>query len=281
MKSIEVTTLERPEDLLEVAFEAARAGATHLLEGYGRVYDVKLKGTLELVAEYFAGTEGIIRKTINRHFPGHSILAEGGGLQEAKSPYRWYFDPLDGTTNFSRGHPFFAVSVACCLMIPGRSPKPLAAVTYAPVLRETFWASDGGGAKASQDIQGRGLIEDKIKASTGTNPLEALVCVGFPFEAEKRDEKVLKPINKTLPKVRDLRRAGAPTLDMAYVAAGRADGYFEYGPMPWDLAAGSLLVTEAGGVVTDMAGKPFVLERSESVCAASAKFHPVLMSLLK
>jgi myo-inositol-1(or 4)-monophosphatase len=165
--------MESPKNLLQVALEAANASGRYLAEGFGRAVDVKFKGDIDLVTQYDLGSEEIIRKILNRNYPGHSILGEEGGLQPSKSAYRWYIDPLDGTTNFSRNHAFFAVSIACCLMIPGRPPRPLAAVVEAPVLRETYWAYEGGGAWLSQDIPGRGPIEDRVKSTQVTNPLQA------------------------------------------------------------------------------------------------------------
>jgi myo-inositol-1(or 4)-monophosphatase len=272
--------MERPDDLLNVAFEAARAGAVHLLEGYGRVLEVNLKGAIDLVTQYDLDSERLIRKEITRNFPAHSILAEESGLTPASSPYRWYIDPLDGTTNYTRSHPFFAVSVACALLVPGRPPKPLAGVIVAPVLRETYWAHEGGGAFRSQDVEGRGTIEQKIQVTNVTDSKEAFICTGFPYDVASRTGEIVAPLSRILPKIRALRRAGAAALDMAYVAAGRADGYFEFGPKAWDLAAGIILVTEAGGTISDMTGAPYVLEHATSVIAAGRSFHPVLVSIL-
>jgi myo-inositol-1(or 4)-monophosphatase len=270
--------MENPQNLLDVALEAARAGAAHLVEGYGRVLDVKQKGPNEVVTQYKIGVEEIIHKTINKYYLGHSFLAEEGGLKEAKSPYRWYIDPLDGTINYTRGHPFFAISVACCFIIPGRPPRPLAGALVAPVLRESYWAAEGGGAFRGQEIPGRGYVEEKLKVSNVSNSPEALVCTGIP-DFVKRTERVMAPIGKIMPKIKTLRRDGAAALDMAYVASGRADGYFEIGTKAWDLATGLLLVFEAGGKVTDMAGAPYELEKSESVLAANPLFHPNMLKL--
>ncbi|MDR2387413.1 MAG: inositol monophosphatase [Deltaproteobacteria bacterium] len=272
--------MESVQDLLNVAIEAARAGAAHIVEGYGRVLDVKQKGPNEFVTQYKIDAEEIIRKIIKKSFSGHSFLAEEGGLQEANSPYRWYIDPLDGTINYTRSHPFFAVSVACCAIIPGRAPKPLAGVLVAPVLRESYWAYEGGGAFRGQEIPGRGYIEEKIKVSNVSNATEALVCTGIP-DYIKRTEPIMAPIRKIMPKIKTLRRDGAAALDMAYVASGRADGYFEIGTKAWDLAAGLLLVAEAGGTITDLAGEPYVLEKSDSVLTANPLFHPTLVKILK
>lgn len=265
---------------MEVAIEAARAGARHLLEGYGRALEVSFKGDIDLVTQYDLGSERLICKVITRNFQEHSILSEESGLSTTNSPYRWYIDPLDGTTNFTRSHPFFAVSVACCLMVPGRPPKPLAAVIEAPILRESFWAYEGGGAFRSQDVPGRGLIEEKLKVTEVSKPMDSFICTGFPYDVAKRTDEILGPLKRILPRVRALRRAGAASLDMAYVAAGRADGYFEYGPKAWDLAAGALLVTEAGGVLCDISGAPYVLERSESIIASGRSLQSAMVAIL-
>jgi myo-inositol-1(or 4)-monophosphatase len=272
--------MERPEDLLEVAFEAARAGAKLLLEGYGRILEVNLKGAIDVVTQYDFDSEQLIRKIILRNFPSHSILAEEGGLTKTNSPYRWYVDPLDGTTNYTRSHPFFGVSVACGLIVPGRPPRILAGVILAPVLRETYWAYEGGGAYRSQELSGRGLIEEKIKVSNVSNLMESFICTGFPYDVATRLEQIVEPIKKFLSRIRALRRAGSAALDMAYVAAGRADGYFEYGPKAWDLAAGSLIVTEAGGVVSDITGEPLVLEHQSGVIAGTPPIHKELIKIV-
>jgi myo-inositol-1(or 4)-monophosphatase len=274
--------MERPEHLLEVAFEAANAAARHLLEGYGRVLEVSLKGVIDLVTEYDLASEEIIRKILTHNFPTHAILGEEGGLADsANSPYRWYIDPLDGTTNFTRSHPFFAVSLACCLIVPGRPPRPQASVIVAPVLRESYWAFEGGGARRSQEIPGRGFVEEAMAVTSVATTMEACVCTGFPYDVANRTEQILGRLSRILPRVRAIRRAGAASLDMAYVAAGRADGYFEFGPKAWDLAAGALMVIEAGGALSDMAGDPYILERSESIIASNGALHKDLVGLLK
>jgi myo-inositol-1(or 4)-monophosphatase len=273
--------MERPENLLNVAVEAARAGATHLLEGYGRTVEVNLKGAIDLVTKYDLGSEKIVRGVIARSYPGHSVLAEETGFSGNNSPYRWYVDPLDGTTNFTRSHPFFSVSVGCCLLVPGRPPRPLAAAIVAPVLRETFWAFEGGGAFRSQELPGRGVVEEKMRVTDISNPGEALINTGFPYDVANRPEEILGPLGRVLPRVRAVRRAGSASLDLAYLAAGRADGYWEYGIKPWDVAAGCLLVSEAGGVLSDVFGQPFILERSESLLATGKSLHLPLVAILK
>ncbi|MDR1049525.1 MAG: inositol monophosphatase [Deltaproteobacteria bacterium] len=272
--------MERPETLLEVALEAAAAGARYLLEGYGRPLEVSLKGAIDLVTQHNLGSEKIIRKIITRKFPGHSILAEEGGLSGQPSPYRWYVDPLDGTTNYTRSHPFFAVSVACCLMVPGRPPRPLAGVVMAPVLREAYWAVEGGGARRSQDVPGRGEIEERVKVSETGDPGDAFINTGCPYDVRSRPGEIVDPLARMLPSVRALRRAGCSSLDLAYVAAGRADGYWEHGVKPWDVAAGCLLVAEAGGKLSDVSGNPYVLESSDNLLAANPSLHGPLLSIV-
>ncbi|MDR0356595.1 MAG: inositol monophosphatase [Deltaproteobacteria bacterium] len=272
--------MERPENLLSVALEAAAAGSSYLLEGYGRTLEVRFKGAIDLVTQYDVGSENIVRKIISRSFPGHSILAEEGGMSGQQSAYRWYIDPLDGTTNFTRSHPFFAVSIACCLIVPGRPPRPLAGVVEAPVLRESFWAYEGGGAHHSQEIRGRGEIEERMKTTETCDPAEALINTGFPYDIANRPEQILSSMSRILPKVRAVRRAGAASLDLAYVACGRADGYWEYGIKPWDVAAGCLLISEAGGLFSELNGAPYILEKSETMLAGNRFIHGRLLSLL-
>jgi myo-inositol-1(or 4)-monophosphatase len=280
-----------PSHLLAAAEEAAQAGARVLAKGYGRPMIVGRKGFDDPVTKFDTGSERAAVKAIAGRFPGHSILAEEGGPSGGSgSGYRWYLDPLDGTVNFTRGRGDFCVSVACALFDPPNPPKVLAAAVLAPDLRELWSASLGGGAwlQAESLIPGQGLKRKRIslkpKRSSPEKPRplsEALAVVGFPYGFHDNPEAVLKPVIRVAKEIGTMRQSGSAALDICAVAAGRADAFFEEDLKPWDVAAGMLLAAEAGALVTDWSGRPYVLEESKTLLAASPHVSEDLVRLLK
>ena len=248
-------------EFLETAAGIAReAGA--LIAGYhARGIGYELKGDYDLVTEADRASERLIVERLRSHFPTHSIVAaEGGGL-EGSSEYRWYVDPLDGTTNFAHGFPMFNVTLGL-----ERAGELIAGVVYDPVHDEMFSAEAGGGAY---------LNNHRIRVSKTARVEDALVATGFP--SRKRHENVNVHFYYQLAMMsHGVRRAGAAALDLAYVACGRLDAFWEFGLNPWDMAAGVLLVREAGGTTSDMRGGPFSLRGPHMLADNSLLHQPML-----
>jgi myo-inositol-1(or 4)-monophosphatase len=243
---------------------AERAGAV-LLQRFTQPRTVEKKGLIDLVTDADRAAEEAALAVIRGRFPGHAILAEESGAHGA-SGVRWLLDPLDGTTNYAHGLPHFAVSVAC--EVDGRLE---AAAILDPCKGELFTAVHGRGAK----LNGRA-----ISVSTCDTPRDALLATGFPYWITERPAELLALFGGVLPQVQGIRRFGSAALDLAWVAAGRYEGFFELGLKAWDEAAGVLLVREAGGVVTSLPGGPFTLGAG-SITAAGPALHGPLVALLQ
>ena len=248
---------------LETAAEIAReAGA--IVTGYGeRKIGFDLKGEYDLVTEADRASERLIVERLRSHFPSHSIVAEEGGGSEGASEYRWYVDPLDGTTNFAHGFPAYNVTMAL-----ERSGELIAGVIFDPLRNEMFTAEHGSGAY---------LNHHRIHVSK-TPAIEAsLVATGFP--SRKRHLNVNVHFYYQLAMLsHGVRRAGSAALDLAYVACGRLDAFWEFGLNPWDIAAGVLLIREAGGACSDMHGGPLTM-RGPHILADNALLHAPMLAL--
>ncbi len=231
-------------EFLETAAEIAREAGALIASYHARGIGFELKADYDLVTEADRASERLIVERLRSHFPTHSVEAEEGGGQEGSSEYRWYVDPLDGTTNFAHGFPMFNVTLAL-----ERAGELIAGVVYHPIHDEMFAAEAGGGAY---------LNNRRIHVSKVARVEDALVATGFP--SRKRHENVNVHFYYQLAMMsHGVRRAGAAALDLAYVACGRLDAFWEFGLNPWDMAAGALLVREAGGKCGDMHGGPFHL----------------------
>ena len=239
---------------------AREAGA--LLMGYFREHvAVEYKGEADLVTIADRGSESLIRERIRSRWPTHDILGEEEGLVDTGSDYRWYVDPLDGTTNFAHGFPVFCVSMALEYM--GRR---IAGVVYDPTRDEMFTAEAG---------QGAFLNQQPIHVSKIARLDESLVATGFPSHKRHKNPNIFFYHQITL-RTHGVRRAGSAALDLCCVAAGRFEGFWEFNLNPWDTAAGVLIVEEAGGKVTDFAGNPFQLNSRETV-ASNNLVHEALL----
>ncbi len=248
-------------EFLETAAGIAReAGA--LIAGYhARGIGFELKGDYDLVTEADRASERLIVERLRNHFPTHAVVAEEGGGQEGSSEYRWYVDPLDGTTNFAHGFPMFNVTLAV-----ERAGEMIAGVIYDPIHDEMFTAEKGGGAY---------LNNRRIHVSKVGRVEDALVATGFP--SRKRHENVNVHFYYQLAMMsHGVRRAGAAALDLAYVACGRLDAFWEFGLNPWDMAAGVLLVREAGGTASDMYGGPFSLRGAQMLTDNGTLHEPMV-----
>ncbi|ATZ73703.1 inositol-1-monophosphatase [Idiomarina sp. X4] len=229
--------------MLNIAVRAARAAGKILVKNFdqGNPVEAESKGLNDWVTDMDKAAEQAIINTIKKSYPDHGIIAEESGTQAGKeNDFQWVIDPLDGTTNYMRGIPHFCISIA--LLHKGSVQQ---AVVYDPIREELFTASRGAGAQ----LNGRRLrISPKVELKG------AILSTGFPFKMKSRLPEYLEMFNKLFEHCADVRRAGAAALDLAYVAAGRHDAFWEMGLKPWDILAGELLVREAGGIVSDFQG---------------------------
>lgn len=249
--------------LLNIAIKAARrAGQVILrhLEQLDRL-SVEAKGTNDFVTQVDLQAESEIIRIIHAAYPSHAILAEESG-QRSGDDYLWIIDPLDGTTNYLHGYPAFSVSIA--LQHKGKLDQ---AVVFDPLHNELFTASRGAGAQ---------MNDRRIRVSRVQNMAGALLGTGFPFKTMDHLETWINMFRALLPHCSGVRRAGSAALDLAHVAAGRLDGFWEIGLKPWDIAAGCLLIQEAGGFVTDFDGRHRFLETG-NVVAGNAKMQGELL----
>lgn len=253
------------QKLFEVCVEAAKASGTVLAGLWGKKREITHKGRIDLVTDADRAAEKECVAIISRHFPEHAILAEESGARGA-SDYRWIIDPLDGTTNYAHNVPHFAVSIACEVRGEVR-----VGVVYNPISGELFSAIKGAGAF---------LNNQPLKCTVVNVADEALMATGFPYYIQEKPKEVVELFSAVATRVRGIRRFGSAALDLAYVAAGRFDGFFENGLRAWDMAAGALIVHEAGGLVTRLSGEPMNLEQPD-VLASGTQLHPVLVELLK
>lgn len=246
--------------MLEAAVEAARAGALVVRRHPGRA--VGFKGAVDLVTEVDVACEEAIRGALERATPGVPVLAEeGGGAWFGQT--RWIVDPLDGTTNFVHGFPFYCVSIG--LEDAGRV---VAGVVYDLVHDRLFRASRGGGAW---------LEERRLAVSTCTDLDRALMASGFAYDRRERAALYLRFVQRMLERSQGFRRTGSAAMDLTLVALGQLDGFWEFNLKPWDVAAGWLLVEEAGGKVTDVGGGPLDLARPH-VVATNGRIHDQVIS---
>jgi len=223
------------------------------------------KGRNDFVSEVDRGAEAEIVRHVHKAYPDHAILAEEGGASGGKSDVTWIIDPLDGTTNFLHGFPHFAVSIG--IQVKGKLEH---GVIYAPCTQDLYIASRGVGAT---------LNNRKIRVAKTKDLDQALIGTGVPIRAQNL-EAYIPMLRKVVASTAGVRRAGSAALDLAYVAAGRMDAFWELHLNPWDIAAGVLLVQEAGGIVSEIYGGDDVLKTGH-VLAATPKLHPLMQEMLK
>jgi len=246
--------------LPDIAAIAREAGAL-LLKYFHQRVKIEYKGDVDLVTEADRNSEKLIVERIKKQWPGHDIVGEEGTRTAFNSDYRWYVDPLDGTTNFAHGFPVFCVSMAL-----EHKGERVAGVLYDPTRDELFAAEKGKGAW---------LNGGRIHVSKTAELAESLVATGFPSHKRHKNPNIHFYHQITL-RTHGVRRAGSAALDLACVACGRFDGFWEFNLNPWDTAAGVLLVEEAGGVVTNFSGGPFQID-SREVLASNRLIHPALL----
>jgi myo-inositol-1(or 4)-monophosphatase len=236
--------LPMSKDYLEAAIESAQEAGKILREEFEHPPQITYKGDVDLVTPADKRSEEAIVKRLTHYFPGHSVTAEEGSGHEGGSEFRWHVDPLDGTTNFAHGYPCFSVSIALT-----QRGALLTAVVYNPIYDELFAAARGAGAT---------LNEKRIYVSKVDTLGASLLCTGFPVHKRLANPNIHYYWDFTLCS-HGVRRDGSAALDLASVAAGRFDGFWEFGLKPWDTAAGVLLIEEAGGKVSDFHGQPYQL----------------------
>jgi myo-inositol-1(or 4)-monophosphatase len=250
---------------LEIARLAARAAGEILSRMFGQVNHIIKKGTIDLVTEADLEAEKIILKTIHRDFPKDSILSEESGMQRQTSGRTWIVDPLDGTTNFAHGFPFFGVSIALEI-----EKKIVLGIVYNPHMDEYYEAVRGRGA----------LLNNRpIHVSKTSNLNESLLATGFPYNIHEKSQKVIELFGKMIVRAQGVRRPGSAAIDLCYVAAGRLDGFWEQDLNPWDTAAGIVIVEEAGGKLTTFEGKPYS-PYQKTIVAANPFIHGEMLKVL-
>mgnify|MGYP002864091269 FL=1 len=265
MERVSYVTDPQLQIFADVAVAIALDAGAILRSRFGEPHDISFKGPLDLVTEADRAAETLIATRLRAAFPDHDLLGEEGSRSEnTGARFRWVIDPLDGTTNFAHGLPTFAVSIAV-----EDNGQPVAGVIYDPMRNELFRAIKGGGAS---------LNGEPIRVS-GTVHLHAAVLVtGFAHTLEQRRRQGLAWC-ALLERVRALRQTGSAALNLCYVAAGRLDGYWERGIQPWDVSAGALLVTEAGGEASNREGGPFNAH-DRVVVATNGLLHQELVAVL-
>lgn len=251
---------------LTTAIEAVvRAGDMQMAQ-FGTNFQIKKKGTIDLVTEVDVAVERMFRALAAERFPDHHILAEelGGAATVPPGPC-WVFDPIDGTTNFAHGLPIFCASLA--LEIDGVAQ--IAAV-YDPNRKELFTAERGGGAF---------LNGAPLRVSSAARLVDAMLVTGFPYDIHTRVDEIVGLFASFVGQVRAVRRLGSAAIDLCYVAAGRMDGFWERDLKPWDIAGGALIVEEAGGRITNMDGQPFT-SRGGHVLATNGHLHDSMLDVI-
>jgi len=250
---------------LEVAQEIAREAGTLLAGFHERHIGFKLKGDFDLVTAADVASEKLVLERLRNRFPSHSVVAEESGGHKGSSEFCWYVDPLDGTTNFAHGFPAFCVSMGL-----EQAGEPIAGVVFDPLRDEMFAAERGAGAY---------LNNRRIHVSKASRLADSLVATGFP--SRKRSVSInVHFYHQLAMATHGVRRAGSAALDLVYVACGRLDAFWEFGLNPWDMAAGVLLVTEAGGARSDMHGAPHNL-RSPHILTDNGLVHEEILQLFR
>jgi len=253
-------------DYTKLAVVAAREAGGYLKDNLYRRHFVRFKGEIDIVTEADQQAESMIIAAIHNQYPDHDILAEESPATHAGSLYRWIIDPLDGTTNYAHGYPVFCVSIAL-----EREGISILGVVFNPMLGEMFVAVKGQGA----------FLNDKpITVSETTELSRSLLATGFPYDIRFTKENNMDHFESMALKAQAIRRAGSAALDLAYVAAGRFDGFWELKLSPWDTAAGCLLVEEAGGTITDLHGEGFTLT-APHIVASNGRIHGQILSVLR
>jgi myo-inositol-1(or 4)-monophosphatase len=253
------------EELKRIALKAVREGGTILMEYFGKVKSIDYKGEINLVTEVDRRSEEVILSIIKESYPDHRILAEETGDSGVSSSFKWIIDPLDGTTNYAHGYPCFCVSLAI-----EHEGEVIYSTVYDPVREELFTAEKGKGVY---------LNGKAIKVSSTKQLNQSLLCTGFPYDVKDDMNSNILDFRNFLMKALAVRRDGSAALDLCYTATGRFDGFWEQKLHPWDVAAGGLLVKEAGGKLSNFKGGNFSIYDIEIV-ASNGLIHNQMIETL-
>ena len=250
-------------DFLYVAIKAVQEAEKVVMSYYGKEKTIQNKGEFDLVTRADVESENKIVEVIKNYFPEHGFILEESDNFNESSEYVWIIDPIDGTTSFAHNYPMFSISIALF-----KNKEPLLGVVFAPYMKELFHAEKG---------KGTFLNNEKISVSKITSLKKSIVTTGFPYEERKR---ILKYLEKILEIAQGIRRSGSAAIDICYIAAGRADAYWELGLKIMDTAAAQLILKEAGGKITDFEGNE-ILDNYERIVASNTLVHDELINILK
>ena len=249
----------------EISLEAGKI----LLKGFRSSKTIiSYKSRTNLLTDIDEKSEKFLFENINKKFPDHTIIAEEGSRKDTSGDFIWYIDPIDGTNNFAHGIPFFCISIG---VFSRESNSVVSGVVYNPFLDELFSAVKDSGST---------LNNQAIEVSQTDDIGISIIATGFPYEKENPEKNNLKEFNKILTRVQGIRRFGSAAIDLSYLACGRIDGYWEHELKSWDMAAGSIIVKEAGGKITDYSGEKFDPEKPE-IIASNGKIHEQILELIK
>jgi myo-inositol-1(or 4)-monophosphatase len=257
-----------PPIFLATAVQAVIKAGAMQLAGIDHL-QVEKKGAIDLVTQIDKEVERMFRALIAERFPDHVVLAEEfeiGGDRQNEAEYCWVFDPVDGTTNYAHGLPIF-----CCACSLERNRQPIVAAIYDPSRKELFTAQRGAGAW---------LNGVPMRVSSAETMIDSLLCTGFPYSVQDEGDYLLGLFGDFLRRARAVRRLGSAAIDLAYVAAGRFDGFWEVKLNPWDVSAGALLIEEAGGAVSNLAGGPFDSRQGE-VVASNGRIQRQMVDIIR
>jgi myo-inositol-1(or 4)-monophosphatase len=253
-------------EMVDFTCALARQAGKLLIDKFTQQHQIHYKGTIDLVTEADKLSEELILTEISRRYPDHGILSEESARKNEQATTRWIVDPLDGTTNYAHGFPFFCVSIAL-----EKEGTVVMGVVYDPIRDELFTAVRGGGAW---------LNGKKLHVSSVNDLSRSLLATGFPYDIRVSPDNNINYFSAMVKKAQAIRRPGAAALDLAYLAAGRIDGFWELKLKPWDTAAGCLLVAEAGGIISDMTGGTWHLD-SPGLVASNGLIQDQMMSVLR
>ncbi len=254
------------KDLLSVASEAALKAGRILKDNINGTREISYKGVINLVTEMDMRSERAVVETILASFPDHGIIAEEETMIRSKSGFTWIIDPLDGTTNYAHGYPCFSVSIAL-----EQEGEIVLGVVYEPMRDELFTAQKGKGAF---------LNKKPIKVSNADTLIKSLLATGFPYDRTTSKRNNMDHFHDLLMVSQEVRRDGSAAIDLCFVACGRFDGFWELKLKPWDIAAGSIIVHEAGGMLSNFSGQKFSIHDDE-ILASNGKIHEQMIEVLQ
>lgn len=261
------------EDGLATAVAIAREAGQLLLDGFSQQKNIERKSSaVDWVTQYDKAAEELIFSRLRAEYPNHGFIGEEGTDDEGTAGYTWYVDPLDGTNNFAHGFPIFCVSIALY-----EGEKPLLGVLFDPTRGELFTAVSHQGAFLTT-ANGH---KTQLHVSSETELVSSLLATGFPYDRQTSDDNNVRQVAAFLRAAQGIRRPGSAALDMAYVAAGRLDGYWEFKLYCWDMAAARLIAEEAGGKVTFTDGAPVEMVRKMSLVVSNGRIHDQMLAVLK